>query len=277
MLHEATLLYKIDDINSSHYQKNICFFKYHSLRNDFVLIEHLGLIENHRAEKICCRKTGVGADGIIFFQKTAIENYWQALVQNADGSDGQFSGNGIRCLAGHLLKMNARHEIVIQIAGKEILCKKNQDFIETHYPLGVIQNKVQFSVHDILYDGYFVAVGNPHFLIFSQAQMIHDDLLIEVKKNAPDHNISWIDIQDNQIFITTYERGVGFTESCSSAILATMTLLHGMHQDNKQNYTFITAGGSIQAFVFEKYLFLQAPVFYSFNGFLSEEFFYDTS
>ncbi len=277
MLHEATLLYRINDINNDQ-QQSICFFKYHSLKNDFVLIEHVGLIARDVAQKICCRKTGIGADGIIFFQKIAIENYWKALVQNADGSNGEFSGNGIRCLAGHIFEKYVLNEIVIQIAGKEIFCRKKQDCIETRLPLGFVERKVQFSFYDILYHGYFVMVGNPHFLIFSQVRVINDALLFEVKKIASDHNISWIDVQDNKIFITTYERGVGFTESCSSAILATMTLLHEINiHDTTREYTFITSGGTIDVCIGETYLYVKAAVYCSFYGFLAKDFFYDTS
>ncbi|MCI0406459.1 MAG: diaminopimelate epimerase, partial [candidate division Zixibacteria bacterium] len=83
------------------------FHKLEAAGNDFVLMEGRNLSEGSfgsLAKRLCHRHTGVGADGLIILEKgRAIK--WRMRIFNADGSDGQFSGNGARCLAHLLFKL----------------------------------------------------------------------------------------------------------------------------------------------------------------------------
>ncbi len=83
------------------------FSKYHGTGNDFVLIEDLGdaaPVPPPRIAAICDRHLGVGADGLIRIVRGAdagadfFMDYW-----NADGSVAEMCGNGIRCLAKHVV------------------------------------------------------------------------------------------------------------------------------------------------------------------------------
>jgi diaminopimelate epimerase len=80
------------------------FFKAHAYGNDFLYVE-AGDAGARRlpdlARELCDRHTGVGADGLIVFNRTA-EGASMRLF-NADGGFAEVSGNGVRGLAALLL------------------------------------------------------------------------------------------------------------------------------------------------------------------------------
>lgn len=80
------------------------FRKYHGLGNDFVLLDNRGsstpLLTPSQSAAVCHRHTGIGADGVIFLLPAANTGSDYAMrLHNADGSEPEMCGNGIRCLA----------------------------------------------------------------------------------------------------------------------------------------------------------------------------------
>jgi len=90
--------------------KKINFTKMVASGNDFVVIEnkghqvtmsrHGGQAQSYRllAKKICDRKYGVGADGLLVLEKIKISGI-KMRIFNADGSEAEMCGNGARCAA----------------------------------------------------------------------------------------------------------------------------------------------------------------------------------
>jgi diaminopimelate epimerase len=85
------------------------FAKLHGLGNDFLVIpadfarQPAGTLAT-LAQKVCHRHCGVGADGVMYYE-TAFEDpetEYVTKIFNADGSEAEMSGNGIRCLAAYL-------------------------------------------------------------------------------------------------------------------------------------------------------------------------------
>ena len=80
------------------------FAKAHAYGNDFLYVrDHLatGLDRAELARQMCNRQSGVGADGLIFYQPTTSGATMQLI--NADGSRAEVSGNGVRALGALLL------------------------------------------------------------------------------------------------------------------------------------------------------------------------------
>ncbi len=83
------------------------FLKVHGLGNDFVLLDGLSrelplarLLEPRTAIAICDRHLGVGADGVLLLlPPRSAEAQLTMRVLNADGSEAEMCGNGIRCAA----------------------------------------------------------------------------------------------------------------------------------------------------------------------------------
>jgi diaminopimelate epimerase len=84
--------------------------KLHGLGNDFLVAfgAEAGSASqslSSLAQSACQRHTGIGADGVVFYQPTVgdAEADVSALIYNADGSRAEMSGNGTRCLAAYLI------------------------------------------------------------------------------------------------------------------------------------------------------------------------------
>ncbi len=76
------------------------FAKAHGLGNDFVMVE-AGLAPADPgpwARRLCDRHTGVGGDGVLLLEPLSGDRVGMRLL-NADGSEAEISGNGVRCVA----------------------------------------------------------------------------------------------------------------------------------------------------------------------------------
>ena len=83
----------------------IAFTKAHAYGNDFLYIRGeaaRGHPPDTLARVLCGRHTGVGADGLILYERTA--DGASMRLFNADGSRSEVSGNGVRGLAALLLR-----------------------------------------------------------------------------------------------------------------------------------------------------------------------------
>ena len=84
---------------------SVSFSKYHGLGNDFLvcLTDHLPIDAPLRARSWCDRRTGIGADGLLFGLPPAPDNGDGGDIVmrlfNSDGSPAALSGNGLRCFA----------------------------------------------------------------------------------------------------------------------------------------------------------------------------------
>ena len=73
----------------------------HGLGNDFIMLENPVVAEERLSElaiKLCNRHEGIGADGIILLLPS-LESDIRMRIINADGSEADMCGNGIRCFA----------------------------------------------------------------------------------------------------------------------------------------------------------------------------------
>lgn len=79
--------------------------KHHGLANDFLIVldeanPDLPSIDGDLARRLCDRRTGLGADGLIHGAAPARPDLGVVMhLFNADGSRAEMSGNGVRCLA----------------------------------------------------------------------------------------------------------------------------------------------------------------------------------
>lgn len=85
------------------------FAKYHGLGNDFIIVDNThseGLLyAPEQAIKLCNRNVGIGADGVIFALPPSHGCDYTMRIYNSDGTEPQMCGNGIRCLARYLARL----------------------------------------------------------------------------------------------------------------------------------------------------------------------------
>ena len=233
------------------------FTKLQSAGNDFVLIEekYVGRNLQKLAKDICRRHFGIGADGLLVLLPSEKADI-AMRVFNADGSEAEACGNGLRCLVKYVfdngfVAANAVDLSVETIAGirKARLLEKSRngrviqsgmgkpEFSATKIPVTAEVGKgklidIMLSNYPLSIDGKelclnFVAMGNPHAVNFQQQQVAGFPLsqigpLVENNEIFPRRmNFEIARILDRRhIEARVWERGVGETLACGSGACA---------------------------------------------------------
>lgn len=214
------------------------FTKAHACGNDFLIVE--GNADAVLARKLCARNTGVGADGVEFFEWRGDRTGRIRLI-NADGSVAEISGNGTRCVAAwmaHNRELKAGDTVWIETdAGlRECrLVKAEGHRFEFAQGMGVpvLRDRVVSLSEGTDVAGVAVSTGNPHFVIFveSPAFSVHGRDWQELGREICFHpdfpeqtNVEFVRVLDaNSIEIRIFERGVGPTTSSGTGTCATAT------------------------------------------------------
>src|SRR5690625_6288512 len=94
-------------------RSSLHFSKMHGTGNDFVIFDNrkAALSDQQLTElapRICNRRTGVGADGLIALQSDISGgSVLEMLYKNPDGSDAGMCGNGARCFAAYVVRLGS--------------------------------------------------------------------------------------------------------------------------------------------------------------------------
>src|SRR4030042_5339006 len=101
----------------------IPFTKMHGLGNDFILIDCGDRSKNFPTEakeigvisrKLCHRRFGIGADQLLLLYSSEAADF-KMRIFNADGSEVEMCGNGIRCLARYIWDRNLSEKETLRI------------------------------------------------------------------------------------------------------------------------------------------------------------------
>ncbi len=152
------------------------FVKAHACGNDFLILEETAAGRNHAAlaRRWCARNTGIGADGIEFLERRADGSMFLRLF-NADGSEAELSGNGTRCVAAWLAHSEGREEMALGTHGGVRTCRvigREGTVFQMESGMGVPRVMPRTIVVDGVGEvsGAMVNVGNPHFVLFVEAE-----------------------------------------------------------------------------------------------------------
>ncbi len=223
----------------------IKFAKMHGNGNDFILIDEFNkiLIEEKRKGKfvkaICNRNFGLGADGVLFVQKSEKADA-KFRYFNSDGSEAEMCGNGIRCFARYVVE-EAYAESPLRVETLSGILKldvtKDDEGWWVRVDMGVPKFKSEeipaeeevwgkeFEFNGEKFKVYAVNTGVPHAVIF--VDNLNFDIIgiakfIRFHKLFPEGiNVNFAKIEGNAIRIRTYERGVeDETLSCGTGSVA---------------------------------------------------------
>lgn len=258
--------------------------KCHGSGNDFLLIDEISnrytFTEEERqnlALSLCDRQTGIGADGILFVMDSEHCDA-KMRVFNADGSEASMCGNGLRCVGRYVCELFDKENIIIETMKADLKVASAPaifDDIPTYnveispvyfdldqVPMNMdhsqvinqkipeISNRLQFTV---------LAVPNPHLISIVNAETIisNEQKMISETVNGPNNlfpdgvNVSFVHtLGEGAIYVRTFERGVGFTNACGTAMSASslVTCLLG-HNRLDEEIEVYNNGGKVRVVV----------------------------
>lgn len=215
------------------------FEKMHGLGNDFVMLEkrHLpnGLNEKALAKELCDRNFGIGADGLIivdFASDRESDFVWNYI--NADGSDAEMCGNGMRCFAKYVFERGFIEERTFSVSTKAGIIKPTiEDDGTVTVDMGM--PKLPESVKEkIVIDGQeinftYIETGNPHCVIFlpdDVGENFFKSFGPKIEKHSrflKGTNVEFVHVlSDKEINCRVWERGCGPTLACGTGACATL-------------------------------------------------------
>jgi len=226
------------------------FTKVHSLGNDFLVVDpdESGNVADISAfaTRVCDRHTGVGADGLLLI---SVRDKAKGLVDfrifNAEGSEPEISGNGLRCAAAYLFykkKIELPSITFFTSTGEResSLLKQGNNLFEIRIEMGfpkLSSKDIPFddgafheriidyplSINRKIYRITVVSLGNPHCAVFvdhfpARIEWHQIGREIECHPFFPNRiNTEFIRVHDRQqIEVLFWERGVGETLSSGS-------------------------------------------------------------
>lgn len=237
----------------------IRFVKAHACGNDFLIVDEP--VEEQRLSEVarilCARNMGIGADGVEYLTLGDNGGYSIRLF-NADGSEGELSGNGTRCVAAYLAQEDDASEFSIRTQAGLRRCR----ILQRSAPRYLISTEMgvpTLKAHTVrLKDGTSVVgadvwIGNPHFATFvdesdfSYAGQPWQQVGAEICTHLDfpkGTNVEFVRVTDtNRIEFRIFERGVGPTLSSgtgSSASAAASIELRGA----ARTLTVVAEGGA---------------------------------
>ncbi len=219
------------------------FVKMHGTGNDFIVIDarkYPGINWGKVAPALCDRHFGIGADQLLLLEDTSLENAdYRMRIFNADGSEVEMCGNGIRCFAKYVEKYVEDKKklyvetlagiVVPEITGTLVKVDMGEPELEggkipvrasgiiREYPLEVAGRKWKITA---------VSMGNPHAVV-----KVEDVDELELEKIGPqfEHhpffpnrvNTEFIQVLgENELKMRVWERGAGETLACGTGASA---------------------------------------------------------
>ncbi|MEM2863773.1 MAG: diaminopimelate epimerase [Candidatus Bathyarchaeia archaeon] len=277
------------------------FWKMHGLGNDYIVIDGWRhRIQEDRlsrtAELLCRRRFSVGADGLILAEPphSAAADV-RMRIFNADGSEAEMCGNGIRCLAKFVYENNIRKAHVLNVEtlaglrrvelrisdGRVIGVKVDMgapSFNREDLPMkgeGPFINGI-LNVSGFEFKASCVSVGNPHCVIFVEdVEGFPVDKwgpLIEGHRFFPRRiNVEFAEvIGNNKVKVRTWERGCGETLACGTGACAVAAVADKLGLIRGET-EIILRGGKLKVAVEGGGLTMEGPAVKVYEGVLSDE------
>jgi len=229
------------------------FTKMHGLGNDYIYIDgftHNVADPSKLARQLADRHVGVGSDGLILILPSDKADVRMRMF-NADGSESQMCGNGVRCVAKYAFDhgLTTNNPMTVETdAGVLTLSmelEKGKVSLVTVNMGQPILNLMQIPVDpvevapvsDHVYrihlgsrmpeqEAVFVSMGNPHAVIFvDDVEAVDVQRLGELVERHPAFpqriNAHWAQVNSaSDVTMRTWERGTGITQACGTGACA---------------------------------------------------------
>jgi len=227
------------------------FLKYQACGNDFVLRDERfdaptpDRVRGLLAKKLCTRSFQVGADGLLFVESVEGADGSMRLFE-PDGKEADMCGNGLRCVAAHLMSDLGKDEVdVLTRDGVKRVARTGELY---RADMGQVRSaaqdlggylsvpadrragpaRIDLDVKGRHLEGYMVNTGEPHVVVFTDdldgedVQEGGGRIGKDLSKFPRATNVNFVHVSGpNEISLRTYERGVfGETLACGTGATA---------------------------------------------------------
>ena len=206
---------------------HINFSKFHGAGNDFIMINAIKneiVLSEELIFKMCDRRTGIGADGLIILMHSDNHDF-RMRYYNCDGKESTFCGNGGRCIAAFahqqgIIKNEATYEAVDGIHKAKVTeTSSNEYLVEL-----TMRDIMSYKLND---DSLLIDTGSPHYvkkvMNLDSMDVNAEGAMIRYDKNISSDgvNVDFLLNDNGNIRIRTYERGVeNETLACGTGVTA---------------------------------------------------------
>jgi len=249
------------------------FAKAEGLGNDFLLVDWSVVPAPTAAwvQRLCDRHLGIGADGVIVY---AVEGDDVAMrLYNADGEEAEISGNGVRCLAAHVVRNRwlppthtvrtaagvravdvtlvegSRYRVAADL-GRPILDSREIP-VDLEPPAAtVIDHALEAAGQTLRITA--TSLGNPHCAVFLD-EVVSDSALTLLGPALERHtffprrtNVEFVTIAGpNELRVRCWERGVGYTRASGTGA-ASAAVAAVIARGSARNVRVVCDGGALE-------------------------------
>ncbi len=271
------------------------FTKMHGCGNDYVYVDLFEeTVEDapKLATVVSDRHFGIGSDGVITIGPSEVADF-RMRIYNADGSEAEMCGNGIRCVAKYVYdhKLTDKTEIAVETgAGIKTLTlfTENEKVEQVRVDMGepilepsripVLSNKNPVIADPILVGNMewrmtCVSMGNPHAVVFvkdvASFPIEQFGPLFEKHERFPKKtNTEFVQvISRTEVSMRVWERGSDETWACGTGTCATvMACIMNGYTENKVLVHLRGGDLTIEYDPNTKHIFMTGPATEVFHG-----------
>lgn len=236
------------------------FSKYEGLGNDFVVVdaEREDALGPADAERLCDRRRGIGADGVLLLLPPSGPGAIARMrVINSDGTTPEMCGNGLRCVALHLARERGASSLEATVetdAGPRVcsVALKSPSEGDVLVDMGEVR-AVGSKTIDL--DGQSLALelgdaGNPHAILFGESsRAIAEKLGLRIASHPafPNGvNAGFAHVEGSRIDLVVWERGAGLTLACGTGACAAAVVARAKNLVPQGTVSVRLPGGTLE-------------------------------
>lgn len=214
----------------------IHFTKMHGAGNDYIYVDTL--LYNIKNPAAAARlwsdhHKGIGSDGLVLIGRSSLpEADFTMRIFNADGSEAMMCGNASRCIGKYVYEKGLTTQTQIRL-----LTLSGIKMLNLHVKSGKVES-VTVDMGEPVFEspkqfrpsgtdlpaGYYVSMGNPHYVIFTEDinEVEQRGKELECHPAFPERcNIEFAEMRPDGIRVRVWERGSGITMACGTGACAT--------------------------------------------------------
>lgn len=293
----------------------ISFIKMHGIGNDFILIdcirqaaEAMSFDPEKSSSKFCHRRFGIGADQLLLLHSSEIADY-KMRIFNADGSEVEMCGNGIRCLAKYIWDkgLSSKNVLEIETLAGVVRPERSGDMVRVDMgepifepekiPVNISQESAAGSrqsnppqpifrkggivdyplnILDREFKITCLSMGNPHAVIFLDEDISEFPVHLygaEIE-NYPifpkKTNVEFVNLKGrNDLNMRVWERGSGETMACGTGASATGVAAMLKQLTERKVFVHLPGGDLLIEWDKNNHVYMTGPAVEVFEGNIS--------